>query len=78
MAFQILKITGGELSGPRFLAHLPNLGFCLVARDEPDLKRLVLKFNDGKSYDQRDIDRHTAIYVNKGYSVQTMPLPSEF
>lgn len=78
MAFSILKVTGHTLDGVRYVAHVPKYGFCLVKSDEPHLKRLVLKFNDAVKYDNASLERHKAEYVSKGFTVDAIPLPSEF
>lgn len=75
VVFQIIKVTSDSFNGPRYWAHVPGVGFCIIPREGDDFDRRVLKFNSDSIYDanelevrlaqiEREYPGHKAVAVN--------------
>lgn len=56
---KVIKATSDAFVGPRYLAHVADVGFAFIRADEELFDRTVLKFNMGQAYDVGALFRAT-------------------
>lgn len=77
MPFSVIKVTSDKFVGPRYLAHVPCAGFCLIKGDEESIERHVLKFG-ANMYDQIDMVKRITQQNELGHSAVSIPFPETF
>lgn len=60
VSFKVIKVTSPSFNGPRYMAHVPCIGFCFVPNEGDEFTRQVLKFNPESIYDKSAIEARMA------------------